>query len=545
MGILKLIFTFFFFISSCFLFSQTLSWQWAHGTGLTGEDMAESIAADDSGNVYACGSFTSATITFGGYTLTNAGSGTADLVVVKYNPSGTVIWAKSFGDVDGDIAHGISLDAGGNIYLTGWFTSPMVTMGSSVLVNSGSGTADIFVAKLNPVGNTLWAKSAGGSGADVGYSIAADAAGNTYVTGMFMSASANFGTNVLNNAGGNAADIFIARYDASGTVSWAKSAGGTGTDISYSAAVDANGNGYFTGWFASSSLSFGTNTVTCSGGNDLFAAKYDAAGNSLWAKSAGASGNESGNFIATDSGGNVFIAGSFESAAFSFASNTLNNQGGADCLLLKYDASGNPDWARSAGELYDEVGTGVVVSSNGEIYMAGKYLSQNISFGTSTLTNANAGAFDLFVARYDAAGNASWAIGAGGSFQDIPNSICMDTAGTIYIAGKFDSPNIVFGPSTLYKGCGNDFFVAVLGNSSVDVQEYSGYESFHVFPNPSSGGIFFISEMGEVEVIDSNGKIIEAVVSSGSIDVSNLPKGIYFLRSRGSGEMLRAKIMVK
>lgn len=532
--------------------SQTLSWQWAHGAGHTGEDMAESIVADDSGYVYATGSFASATITFGAFTLTNAGVGTADIILVKYNSNGTVVWAKSFGSADGDIGHGISLDANGNVYLTGWFSSSMVTMGNHVLLNSGNGTADVFVAKFTPSGNTLWAKSAGGIGADVAYSIAADVTGNTYITGMFLSPSATFGAHTLNNAGGNAADIFIVCYNASGAVLWAKSAGGPAADIGYSAAVDANGNAYFTGWFASPSLSFGTNTITNAGGNDLFAVKYDATGNALWIRNVGGTGNEMGNSIASDNSGNIFIAGSFDSPSLSIGNATLTNQGGSDCMLIKYDVSGNPAWASSVGALYDDAGTGIVVSSSGEVYVTGKYFSQNITFGSTTLTNVNPGAFDLFVARYDATGNAAWAIGAGGSFQDVPNSICMNTTGTIYIAGKFDSPTIVFGPSTLYKGCVNDFFVAMLGNNSVEVKEFKTENEIFLIPNPAVKTLMAYSpvDVQSYRITDISGKCIYETTlhpeqKTINCPVAELNSGIYFIHFMSAGKTVIKKFVKK
>lgn len=533
--------------------SQTLSWQWAHSAGLTGEDMAESIVADDSGYVYATGSFTSGTITFGSFTLTNAGAGTADIILVKYNSNSAVVWAKNFGNADGDIGHGVSIDKNGNVYLTGWFSSSMVPMGSHVLLNSGTGTADAFVAKFTPSGNVLWAKSAGGSGADVAYGIATDTIGNTYITGMFLSSSASFGAYTLNHTGGNAADIFIARYDAAGNVSWAKSAGGTAADIGYSAAVDINGNAYFTGWFASASLSFGTNTITNAGGNDLFAVKYDTGGNVIWAKNAGGTGNEMGNSIASDNAGNIFITGSFDSPSLSIGNTTLSNQGGFDLMLIKYDAFGNPAWANSAGALYDDAGTGVVVSSSGNVYISGKYFSQNITFGPASLTNINPGAFDLFVARYDAAGNPAWAIGAGGSFQDVPNSICMDGNGTIYIAGKFDSPSIVFGPSTLYKGCVNDFFIASLGNSLVETEESKTEKEIVIFPNPTADRVMVYEPIVNIQgyrITDIEGKCIyEATLypeqNTINCPVAELNSGVYFIHFTSANKIFIQKFVKK
>src|ERR1043166_8324856 len=84
----------------------------------------------------------------------------------------------------------------------------------------------------------LWAKSAGGNYDDYGYSIIADASGNIIVTGSFRSPFIIFGTDTLTNAG--SLNIFIVKYDGSGNVLWAKSAGGTLDDWGNSVTADAN-----------------------------------------------------------------------------------------------------------------------------------------------------------------------------------------------------------------------------------------------------------------------------------------------------------------
>ena len=128
-----------------------------------------------------------------------------------------------------------------------------------------------------------WAKSAGGaSGSTNGQSISTDASGNVFVTGDFNVASITFGTTTLTRAGG--ADIFVVKYDASGNVLWAKSAGGTSSDYADGISTDASGNVLVTGSFASASITFGTTTLTNTLSNfpDIFVVKYDASGNVLW-----------------------------------------------------------------------------------------------------------------------------------------------------------------------------------------------------------------------------------------------------------------------
>src|SRR6266478_3524366 len=109
--------------------------------------------------------------------------------------------------------------------------------------------------------NWLWAKSAGGTITDVGVGITTDAGGNVYAAGYFISSSIAFGTTTLANVQAGNSDIFLVKYDASGNVLWAKSAGSTGYDSGNGISTDSGGNVYVTGYFdGTSSITFGTTT---------------------------------------------------------------------------------------------------------------------------------------------------------------------------------------------------------------------------------------------------------------------------------------------
>jgi hypothetical protein len=128
------------------------------------------------------------------------------MFIVKYDPSGNVLWAKSAVGPRFDIY--ISTDASGNILVTGEFTSPTITFGATTLTNSGS--YDIFVVKYDPSGNVLWAKSVAGERQDLPAGISADASGNIVVTGNFESSTITFGTTTLTHSGGYH-DMFVAK----------------------------------------------------------------------------------------------------------------------------------------------------------------------------------------------------------------------------------------------------------------------------------------------------------------------------------------------
>ena len=260
----------------------------------------------------------------------------------------------------------------------------------------------------------VWAKRAGGTSSDSGAGIALDGAGNSYVTGAFIG-SATFGpgeTNetTLTSAGDD--DIFVAKYDASGDLVWAKRAGGTGFDAGIGIAVDGSGNSYVTGFFQGSAT-FGpgeTNetTMTSAGFIDIFVAKYDASGDLVWAKQAAGSRGATTDFgqgIAVDGAGNSYITGRFQgSAAFGAGETnetTLTSAGISDIFVAKYDASGDLVWAKRAGGTSRDSGEGIAVDGSGHSYVTG-YFEDSATFGpgeTNETTLTGAGDRDIFVAK--------------------------------------------------------------------------------------------------------------------------------------------------
>ncbi len=359
---------------------------WAKQAGGTDIDAAKNIEVDGNGNSYITGEFRGSA-TFGTTMLTSTGN--YDCFIAKYDASGNVVWAKQSGGAGLEMGRGIAVDGSGNCYITGYFEGS-ATFGSTTFTSSGS--YDAFIAKYDAAGNFQWAKRAGSSGEDYGRNIAVDGTGNSYITGTFRN-QAGFGSTTLTSSGDE--DIFIARYDASGNVLWAKRAGGTNKDAGIGIALDGIGNSYITGEFQGGA-NFGSTTLTSTSTlPDIFIAKYDASGNVLWAKQAGGSSSDHGRNIAVDGSGNSYITGEFEGSA-SFGSTTLTSSGGVDIFVTKYDASGNVLWAKRAGGNLEERASGIALDGSGNPYISGYFLGQ-ASFGSTTVTSS--GASDLYIAK--------------------------------------------------------------------------------------------------------------------------------------------------
>ena len=185
---------------------------------------------------------------------------------------------------------------------------------------------------------------------------------------------------------------------------WAKNANGTLWDEGISCSADTKGNIFVTGHFASSSITFGTTTLTNMGSFDMFMVKYDSTGNVLWAKSAGGTSSDEGRSCSADAAGNIYVTGYFESSSITFGTTTLTNVGPVgtyDMFMVKYDSIGNVLWAKSAaGTSYNE-GYGCSADANGNIFVTGSFTSSSITFGTTSLTNMGAGYADMFIAKLE------------------------------------------------------------------------------------------------------------------------------------------------
>jgi hypothetical protein len=309
----------------------------------------------------------------------------------------------------------------------------------------------------------VWAKSAGGIDMDMASSVATDAEGNSYIVGNFDSPILIFGSDTLKlTTGIMYTDNFIAKYDINGNLLWAKSFGSTGSDYARSVAIDHIGNLYVVGGFDGPTLTLDSVTLTNKHdlSMDIFLAKCDASGNVLWAKSAGGVDSDYANALAVDASGNAYITGEFWSDTLLIDSLTLASVGGEDVFLAKYNANGDALWAKSIGGSEFEFGRAVAIDTFGNAYIAGEFYSPTLTIGSTTLTNKTLGWEDIFLAKYDANGNVLWAKSIEGTQSEYARSVAVDASGNAYLTGDFSCPTLTIGSSTLTNAGEYDFFLA-------------------------------------------------------------------------------------
>jgi len=185
----------------------------------------------------------------------------------------------------------------------------------------------------------------------------------------------------------------------------------------------------------------------------------------VWEKGFGGNDDDEGYSIATDPLGYVYVAGKFKSASITFGSITLISTGQIDIFIAKFTAAGNAVWAKNLGGIYDDYARGIAVDVHGNVTIIGTFSSPSITVNTTTLTNN--GQDDIIMARYDSAGNFLWAKSTGGANQDYGYCVTTDAEGYIYFGGYYSSASITFGTFVLpSNGPANIFFAKydTLGN---------------------------------------------------------------------------------
>jgi len=325
--------------SDAFLAKYTTGGKCVWGMNLGGplDDRGNSIALDSTGNIYITGNF-SGTADFdpsaATYNLTSAGG--TDIFIAKYNSSGNFIWAISMGGPLDDSSASITVDKSGNSYITGSYEGTAdFDPSASTFFQTSYGITDLFIAKYNPFGHFIWAQGKGNNDFDMGNAIALDANANVYVTGSFSGTvqfDKTYLSNTLSSHDPTLSDLFIAKYDSSGTYKWAHSAGGLDADAGTSLVVDGKSNVFVTGWNAFDYIS----------GSQIYIAEYNQSGVNVWTNVLLATGGSGmGLGIALDAGDNVFVSGLLQNQNTDFdPSANVAKLGTGSSFIANYDASG-------------------------------------------------------------------------------------------------------------------------------------------------------------------------------------------------------------
>lgn len=372
----------------------------------------------------------------------------------------TTDWAISCGGVQSDKGISIGTDSLGYIYISGFYNGTAF-FGNDTLVASYSTNKNIFLAKLDSLGNFMWAvDGTGGPYDDRALGMYVDKAGNAYLTGTFWGYVDFDGV----SANGNGYDSsLLVKFNTNGVCQWARSFGANtggpcpwpmydGDDHSYDVQVDDDGFIYVTGFWSGDDADFDGFTLVnpdwdtqCQPAG--YVGKLDSLGNFIWVRQFDGIEDQRGsrdNRIAIDKYSNVYVTGGFEGVGIygPGTSNPLSVTAvdGWDVFLFKTNKDGDFLWVKNVGSNKDDRGAGIAVDRCGDVYISGEYRNPmvfpgaNASNGGDTLSHKRKR--DVFVAKCNTDGDWLWAKRARSEKKDKAYQMSVDDGKQVFICGE-------------------------------------------------------------------------------------------------------------
>jgi len=320
--------------------------QWVRMFGSSspnGEDYAAVACRRVTGEVYVVAS---ASGTIDG----NTPLGWTDMVLVKYDRSGSRVWTRMRGTVQRDIARAVGVhQESGDVYVAGHTNR-------SLDGELNAGGFDVAVVKYAGDGTWLWTRLVGSSSTEEGHACAVDGVGNVYVAGRAFGSVGG-----LPYAGG-ISDALVVKISSDGVTQWVDLVGSSLTDAYAGIAVGPDGSVYAVGSVGESV--FGQ--PYAGGNSDLLLVKYSSDGVRRWTRLLGSSMTDTGYGVTVDAAGDVFVTG--------WVSASVGAQpyaGGEDVLVAKYSSDGELRWVAMRGGSSNDRGYGIAVDGAGGVYVAG------------------------------------------------------------------------------------------------------------------------------------------------------------------------------
>lgn len=381
-------------------------------------------------------------------------------------------WSTFFGAEGNDYGYKVAHDSEGNAWIAGQTASS--ALGKDSFDNTYKGGWDAIVAKFDPDGQLLWSRYLGGTSDDSAQSITIDESGHAWVVGWTRSGGWVSGGFDHQDNGGS--DAFVARLSPDGEMIWSSYLGGASDDEARDVAIDSAGNAWIVGETLSSGWTTGGFDTSHGGGDDVLLAKVTPDGSLLWSGYFGGSGSDYGFGIRLDEADNAFIVGQSNSVGIADDGFDLTHNGGWDAIVAKFNPDGVPVWSTYLGGPGTDQGLGIALDSNGDVWVTGDTGSAGwVSGGFDDTHN---GGQDGFLAKVAADGmTVPWSTYFGGTVNDYPRAVEVDSSGTVWAAGYNDSVNWTSGgPDDTYGGGGSDGFLVKIDpvGNTLDWSTYFG-----------------------------------------------------------------------
>lgn len=350
---------------------------WEYRYDSGGADVPEAMVLDDQGNIYVTGS-------------AEPGFSEEDIFTIKVSPDGDLIWSALYESTEGyrDVARAIQIAPDGRV----------VIAGSTAFASSNSERG--IAISYDALGNQQWVKNYIGPalGDDLFQGLAIDDDGNTYVTGGSYN-----GANL---------DMVVIKYASDGAFVWEQRFDGaaSGHDLAHDIVIDAHGDLIVAGRTATGFPTY----------DDLVVVKYDQSGSMIWSQvvDAGESDYDSLSAMHVDRRGNTFVSTTVDDAGFLY-----------DIVITKIDDAGRPRWQRRWGTpgSYDSV-FAITSDATDAVYATG-------------ITSRDGAGWDYLTLRYLSDGTLDWetTYDGGRDGDDVALCVTVDERGRTYVSGHYDS----------------------------------------------------------------------------------------------------------
>lgn len=415
------------------------------------------------------------------------GSGSSDIFALKLTTTGDTVWTKTYGGINSDYSYKVIQLADSGYILSGYTET------------YGSGIRDIYVLRINKLGDTLWAKAYGGSGIDGSNDMVQTQDGGFAIVGNTFS----FGEGV--------SDVYVIKINASGALQWANAYGGLLNDFG-NAITETSDSGFV---ISGSTESFG------SGQRDIYILKIDSIGNLIWSKAMGGSENESGKSILELPNKDIVVFGNTRSYGKGFE----------DYYLIKLNSLGDTIMTRTYGGTSIDFGESIKQTIDKGFIMAGY---------TNSFNTWN---YDIYLVKTDSLGNSGCHQNSTSTIVVNPLTVKTTTASSESSGSGITNPILKIG-NTLTKP------INVCSINSV--YELTINNELIIYPNPTRN-YFSIQDKNNLPdknftilVLDIQGKLIQQFIlnkENTQIDISHLKKGIYFAKIETSIGVITKKIV--
>ncbi len=342
-------------------------------------------------------------------------------------------------------------------------------------VTFNHGNSDYWVVKLDATGTIQWQKTYGGSDYEEATSIQQTTDGGYIVAGLSES---NDGDVTGHHLGFANSDYWVVKLDASGTLQWEKSLGGDDQERAYSIYQTNDGGYVVAGW----AYSFNGDVTGHHGvPGDYWVVKLDSSGIIQWQKSLGGSDNDIASSVSQTTDGGYIVAGGAGSTDGDVTGNHFR-----DYWVVKLDNVGGLQWEKCYG------GSSVDGANSIQQTTDGGYIVGGGSASTDGEVTGNHNSFDYWVVKIDSSGTLQWEKSLGGSYNENCTSIHQTTDGGYIVAGGTPSND---GDVTGFHGTAmttNDCWIVKLNSSGTIIWEEalggSGNDGASCIQQTSDGG---------------------------------------------------------